>query len=196
MTTNTDVLQQPSSPSDGTAQDKPGEAIVTNALVGILVVGSSVIFWNSRALTPDFVDRANADGPSLMLTIGAFAAMFGLAFVSAIACMRRMMITSCLLMIVTWFTLVWTIGSLIPYDFDGRFNPYVRRMDPLASQYEGLAAAKSLPAVADRIRGATTDGRLDRGEAYDILHGETYYAASAEAAAHERAAVRRKVLAP
>jgi len=184
------------SPTERKAEQTTGDVVAMTVFVAILVIGSVLILWNGRALTPDFVDRAEADGPSLMLTLGAFTAILGFGFISGIACLCRMMLTSFLFVIAAWFTMVWTMASLMPFDFDGRFNPYVRRMDPLPSQYEDLAAAKSLPAVAAQIRTATADGRVDRGEAHDILNGETYYAASAEAYRRKQETLRRKVLAP
>lgn len=181
---------------EGEVDGTPDGRIFGFVFFGIVTVGTVLILWNGRALTPDFVDRANADGPSLLVMLGAFALCFGLLGLAAMAMTRQWILTSIAATLGGWFAMMWMMASLLPADYDGEYNPYTRRMDPLPSQYEDLAAAKALPAVAAQIRKAAADGRIDRGEAHDILNGETYYAASAEAAEREREKVRRKVLAP
>lgn len=186
-----------SSSTSETVAPKPADHRHFSAVFfAILALGTGVILCNGRALTPDFVDRANADGPNLVIMLVAFATIFGLLGLAAVTMSRQWILTGLVTSIGGWFTMMWVIASIFPSDYDGEYNAYTRRLDPLPSQYEDLAAAKSLPAVAAQIRTAAADGRIDRGEAHDILNGETYFAASAEASERERAAVRRKVLAP
>jgi hypothetical protein len=178
------------------ARQTTGDAIELTVFIITLVVGTAFILWNGRALTPDFVDRANAEGSSEMLDIGSIAAMLGFTLICAVTLVKKMIRTSSFFMVAAWFTMVWTMASLARPDYDGRFNPYVRRMDPLPWQYEDLTAAKALPAVAAQIRAAAKDGRIDRGEAHDILDSRTYSDARAVEFRRRQAVMRREILKP
>lgn len=189
MTTTTSAVTPPS--------DKDSEGgVFTAILMTILIGGTILIFWNSRALTPDFIDRANADGPDGWLILTTLIIMLSLGALGLIGLMRRSILTSLLAMPLMWFSMIYMMACIMPSDYDGEWNPYTRAMDPRPRQYEELAEAKQLPSVAAMIRKASADGRISRGEAYDILHSQTYYDASAEKWRRDQEATRRKVLAP
>jgi hypothetical protein len=169
--------------------------VIGTVFFGLLAVFSILIVSNGRELTPDFVDRANADGLSPWIMFGAFTTTFGLLILGAYALSRRQALAAMALILAGVFAMMWMLASLLRTDYDGEYNPYTRAMDPLTSQYEDLAAAKSLPVVAALIRTAAGDGRIDRGEAHDILNSRTYYDAGAAEYQRRQAKVRREVLA-
>ena len=187
MTTASNVTP-PSKESDG--------GLFTAILMTILIGGTILIIWNSRALTPDFVDRANADGPSGWLILAPIIVMVSLGALGFIGLARQWTLTALVATPLMWFSMIYTAACIMPSDYDGEWNRYTRAMDPLPQQYEDLAEAKQLPSVAVLIRKASSDGRIERGEAYDILHSPTYYDASAEKWRRDQEATRRKVLAP
>lgn len=192
-----DTTATPSPSHDGADMDTTRiDAIVGKVFLGIVAVFSVLMLCNGRALTPDFVDRANADGLDLSIMCAGFTTTFGLLILGAFAISRRRVLTAMTSVLGGWFAMMWMMASLLRTDYDGRFNPYTRAMDPLASQYEDLAAAKALPAVAVLIRTAAADGRIDRGEAHDILNSETYWDASEKEYQRRQAAVRRQVMNP
>ena len=194
MTDDTTATQ--SSTRDDTDMDTTKiDAIVRKIFFGLFALFSILILWNGRALTPDFVDRANADGLDLSIMFTAFGTTFALLILGAFAISRRRVLTAMALVLAGWFAMMWMMGSLLRTDYDGRYNPYTRAMDPLASQYEDLADAKALPTVAAMIRTAAADGRIDRGEAHDILDSRTYSEASAAQQQRRQAEVRRELLA-
>lgn len=170
--------------------------ILTAILMTILIAGTVLIFWKSRALTPDFIDRANADGLSGWLTLAAVIIMMSTVVVGLIGLSRKWTLATLIAAPLIWFGMIYTMACIMPSDYDGGWNRYTRAMDPLPQQYNDLAEAKKLPAVAVLIRKASSDGRINRGEAYDILHSQTYYEASAEKWRKDQEAIRRKVLAP
>ena len=186
--TTASTMTPPSRKSDGD--------VFTAIMMTILIGGTILIFWNSRALTPDFVDRANADGPSGWLILATVIIMASLSAMGFIGLWRRLTVTTLLAAPMMWFGMIYTMACILPSDYDGEWNRYTRTMDPLPQQYEDLAEAKKLPAVAAMIRKASADGNINRGEAYDILHSQTYYDASAEKWRRDQEATRRKVLAP
>lgn len=189
MTTTTSAVTPPS--------DKDTEgAILTIILMAILIGGTVLIFWNSRALTPDFIDRANADGPGGWPGLASLIILLSLGALGFVGMMRRWTLTTLVTTPLMWLSMVYSMACIMPSDYDGEWNPYTRAMEPLPRQYEELAEAKQLPSVEAMIRNASTDGRIDRGEAYDILHSRTYYDASAEKWRRDQEATRRKVLAP
>lgn len=170
--------------------------ILTAILMTILIAGAVIIFWKSRALTPDFIDRANAGGPSGWLILATVIIMTSTVVVGLIGLSRKWTLATLLAAPLMWFGIIYTMACIIPSDYDGGWNRYTRAMDPLPQQYEDLAEVKKIPAVAVLIRKASSDGHIDRGEAYDILHSQIYYEASAEKWRQDQEATRRKVLAP
>jgi hypothetical protein len=189
MTTTTSTVTPPS--------NKESEGGVFAAiLMTILIGGTILIILNSRALTPDFIDRANADGPDGWLILTTTAVMLSLGALGFIGLMRQWILTTLMATPLMWFSMIYTMACIMPSDHDGEWNRYTRAMDPLPQQFEDLAEAKQLPDVAALIRKASSDGRIDRGEAYDILHSPTYYDASAEKWRRDQEETRRKALAP
>jgi hypothetical protein len=178
----------PSRKSDG--------GVFAAILMTILIGGTVLIFWNSRALTPDFIDRANADGPDGWLLLGSIVTTIALMTIGFLSLKRESWTSTVISTLTLWLSMAYMMACIMPSDHDGEWNRYTRAMDPLPQQYEDLAEAKKLPAVAVLIRRASSDGRIDRGEAYDILHSQTYYDASAEKWRRDQEATRRKVLAP
>lgn len=165
-------------------------------LMTFLIGGTILIFWNSRALTPDFIDRANADGPSGWLLLGSTITIIALMTIGFLSLTRDSWTSTVISTLLLWLGMAYMMACIIPSDYDGEWNRYTRTMDPLPQQFEDLAEAKQLPTVAALIRKASSDGRIDRGEAYDILHSATYYDASAEKWRRDQEATRRKVLTP
>lgn len=172
----------------------PMDSMTSGMLMAIIAIGSVAIFSNSRSLTPDFVDRVNADRWGILLTLGSILAGVVLLLGSGAAILRRKNATGNVLMLAGVFAMVWWAACVIPSDYEGKYNPYVRRMEPLESQSEQLLEAKSLPPVANQIRQAASDGRIDRGEAHDILNSRSYFDARAVEYQGRQAETRRKLL--
>lgn len=161
----------------------------------VLVIGTTAIFTNARNLTPDWVDLANSEGTDMGL-------MFALMFVSMILLFFGIVtrnferhMTGVVLILIGGFTLAWTLACIVPADTEGRYNHYTRRLDPLESQYEALSDVRKAPSVAELIRRAARDGRIDRGEAHDIMATRTYRDAAGVLAKNRRIAKNRDLIA-
>lgn len=177
-------------------------AIAFFGMIAVLlstVALSIAIMLDPRAFTPDFVDRASA-GDGVRPTLTILLAPLVIPTVPIALCMlfmkMRWLATSGSMAMIGILSFVWTMACVMPSDSKGEWNPYVRRMEATAPQYEELAKAKSLPPVAAQIRQAAADGLIDRGEAHDILNGRTYFEASSEAFARSQRKIKRDVLTP
>lgn len=170
----------------------PADASAAITIAALLPI-TIMVAWNADALTPDVVYQAGARGYDFVFGLAGLATA-GLILMASIAFPSKGHVATTLAVLVSWFCIVWTFACSMQYDPEGSHNPYVRRMEPLPAQYEGLLAARSMPAVVEEIRRAATDGRIDRGEAYDILEGEVYLAAASEASRRKTEQTRRKLV--
>lgn len=101
--TTASTMTSPSRKSDGD--------VFTAIMMTILIAGTILIFWNSRALTPDFINRANADGPSGWLILATIVIMASLSAMGFIALWRRLTLTTLLAAPMIWFGMNYTMDS-------------------------------------------------------------------------------------
>lgn len=194
MTSRTDAAEARAVPK--TTGDEGSMDQVTNVVyVAVATITAIGVFWNARDLTPDIVDRINSEGSSPLLTILCVITTFGMLLAGGAMLLRGRQVLASLLMFAGLLTMTWWVVCAMPWDYDGEYNPYVRLKDPLESQSQALLEAKSLPPVANMLRQAGRDGRIDRGEAHDILDSRTYSEASAAQQQRRQAEVRRELLA-
>lgn len=170
------------------------DQMLTYVMMATVVVYFGLLLTNIDAFTTDAMWRANAEFSFMPFAwiLGAFTACSIITLTLFSKGRPRLAVAA--FWITSAFVSWLMVTNLHSIDVDGKRNPYVRAKDAYAESYAQLAPFRNDPRIAPMIRRAKADGRITRGEAYDILHSAAYDAAWTDAQRAEDAKNRNAVL--
>lgn len=153
---------------------KAEDAIIQTIMFTMMATPLVIMMTVPEKVTPDLLYAwGSTPGGSLaIMGIGWSGALLSIMVAGWLVLKHRDVLLATLIASISWVSMIYSMGVYFETnDYDGERNPYVRAQTIEESRYSDLAALRRYPAVAAEIRRAAADGRITKGEAYDIEHG-------------------------
>jgi hypothetical protein len=172
--TSTDTAGSPSRRRTGGKPSKLEDVIMQTILLFVMAAPMIVMMTMSKRLTPDFLYALmSTDDYGSFMSLAIVGNLVVLGGLSILLWTRGHTLSMGLVAYASWTLMIYTMGAgSEASDYEGASNPYVRAQTIEDDRYSDLAELRRYPVVAAEIRRAAADGRITKGEAYDIEHGQ------------------------